>query len=72
MPEVRILSRVEFNDLSKGMPGIPSVMVTFQLPDWRVGSVIIPKSAFSPEAEKRAIAEEIKKMARPIGETITV
>ena len=62
MTEVRILSRIEFNDLSKGMPGIPSIMVTFQLPDWRVGSVIIPKAAFNPEAEKKAIAEEIKRM----------
>jgi len=72
MVEVRILNRTEFNDLSKGAPGIPSVMITFQLPDFRVGSVVIEKAKLTPVEERRAIHEEVARMGKPAGETITL
>ena len=72
MVEVRILNRTEFNDLSKGAPGTPSVMVTFQLPDFRVGSVVIEKARLTPVEEKRLIHEEVARMGKPGGEVLTV
>ncbi len=72
MVEVRILNRTEFNDLSKGAPGIPSVMITFQLPDFRVGSVVIEKPKLNAAEERRTINEEISRMGKPAGETITL
>ena len=72
MVEVRILNRTEFNDLSKGAPGIPSVMITFQLPDFRVGSVVIEKAKLTTTEERRAINEELSHMGKPAGETITL
>jgi hypothetical protein len=70
--DIRILNRTEFIDLSKGMPGVPSIMITFQLPDWRVGSVVVPKAQYSPAEEKKRIAEEVAKMGKPSGELITI
>jgi len=72
MVEVRILNRTEFKDLRAGAPGIPSVMVTFQLPDFRVGSAIIKKGEEKTPAERAAIDAEIKRMGRPSGEIISV
>ena len=72
MVEVRILNRTEFNDLSKGAPGIPSVMITFQLPDFRVGSVVIEKAKLTAVEERRAVTEEISRMGKPAGETIVL
>jgi len=72
MVEVKILRRTEFVDMRKGPPGVPSVMVTFQLADFRVSSVRIKKGEEKTLAEKTAIAEEIKRMGKPAGETLTV
>ncbi len=72
MVEVRILNRTEFNDLSKGAPGTPSVMVTFQLPDFRVGSVVIEKAKLTAVEERRAVTEEISRMGKPAGETMVL
>lgn len=72
MVEVRILNRTEYNDLTKGAPGVPSVMITFQLPDFRVGSVVIVKAKLNAVEERRAINEELGRMGKPAGETITL
>jgi len=72
MVEVRILNRTDFKDMRKGPPGIPSVMVTFQLPDFRVGSVAIKKGEEKTPAERSAIDTEIKRMGKPGGEILTV
>lgn len=68
MVEVRILNRTEYNDLSKGAPGIPSMMVLFQLSDLRQGAVKILKAQVRTPAEDQAIAAEISRMGRPAGE----
>jgi len=68
MVEVRILTRTEFNDLSKGAPGVPSVMVLFQLADLRQGAVKLRKGEEKTPAEDKAIAAEIARMGKPVGE----
>lgn len=72
MVDVTVINRTEFNDMSKGAPGIPSIMTTFQLTDMRVGSCAIVKSLFNPVSEKAAIKAEIDKMGRISGEVLSL
>jgi len=72
MVEVTVINRTEFNDLSKGPPGVPTIMTTFQLSDMRVGSCAIPKALFNPISEKAAIKKEIDAMGKISGEVLSL
>lgn len=68
MPEVKILSRTDFADFSKGPAGTPSVMILFQLADLRQGAVKLLKIQEKTPAEDQAIRDEIARMGKPVGE----
>jgi len=68
MPEVKILSRTDFLDFSRGPPGVPSVMILFQLADLRQGVVKLLKSLEKTPAEDQLIRVEIDRMGKPAGE----
>lgn len=72
MTDVTVINRTEFRDQSKGPPGVPTIMVTFQLSDMRVGSAVIPKAAFNAASEKAAIRSEIERMGRISGEVLSL
>lgn len=68
MPEVRILSRTDFTDYSRGPGGVPSVMILFQLADLRQGTVKLLKSQEKTPAEDQALRAEIARLGKPAGE----
>lgn len=68
MPEVKILMRQPYTDYWKPKPYPTRVMVLFQLPDLRQGNVSIAKGEEGTPAEDRAVAAEISRMGRPVGE----
>ncbi len=73
MTDVKILNRTEFSDLSRGSPGVPMVMITFQrLDDQRFASVAITKATWNPTTEKTAIKNAIDRMGSTPSETLTV
>ena len=72
MPEVVILDRTEIVDRSDPNKPVPKVLITFMLPDGRIGMTSVEKAKYSKEAEIAAIKAEVQKMGALPREKITI
>ena len=70
--EITILGKTEFKDVAKDPKGVPSVMVTFQAADGRVGSVVIPTSAYNDARLKDEIRQWLTRTSTSPGARVTV
>ncbi|MEM2174379.1 MAG: hypothetical protein ABIM21_00455 [candidate division WOR-3 bacterium] len=72
MPEVIILDKTEIIDRSDPTKPIPKILITFQLPDGRIGMVSVEKAKATTENIKAAIAAEIQRMGTLPRERIVI
>jgi len=72
MPEVTILDRTEVVDRSDPTKPIPKVLITFMLPDGRIGMASVEKAKYTKDTEKAAISAEVQKMGTLARERITI
>lgn len=70
--DVIILSRTPFMDTTDPKTPKGVVRIVYQLPDTRIGSVVIPAKDVKTEAENKAIAEDIKKLPESAIERKTI
>jgi hypothetical protein len=72
MPEVTILDRTEIVDRSDPNKPVPKVLITFMLPDGRIGMASVEKAKYTKESEAAAVRAEVQKMGALPREKITI
>lgn len=60
--EITILDETKFTDRSMPLKPVPSILITFQTQDGRVGSVQLPEEGFDTKKRNEAIKAAVKAM----------
>jgi len=60
--DVTILDQTDFVDRTDPSKPVDKVLVTFQLPDGRVSSVVVERAGFTADKRNAAIREALKGM----------
>jgi hypothetical protein len=59
---ITILDESRYMDTTDPAKPVPSILVTFQLPDGRVETVSIPEAGYSPDRRNTAVRNRAAKM----------